>query len=132
MQVFKVFGKTTNFYLFSVFRNPIQMILLYRIFDCLLTSMASVRKSDEKAAFLFVGDFNAHHREWLSSVSTTNYHGLRAFDFSSEVGCEQVVCRPTHSFDDCLDLVFTDTFAVVACNVGIPIGSFDHLCFYYY
>ena len=91
-----------------------------------LTSMAAIQESDEKAAFLFVGDFNAHHKEWLDSVSPTNCHGLRAFDFASEAGCEQLVYRPTHRSGKCLDLVFSDTPGVVACNVGIPIESSDH------
>ena len=123
VQVFKVCGKTNNFYLFSIYRNPDADD---SIFDCLFTSMAAIQESDRKAAFLFVGDFNAHHREWLGSISPTNCHGLRAFDFSCQAGCEQLVCRPTHRSGNCLDLVFTDTPGVVACNVGIPIGSSDH------
>ena len=123
VQVFKVCGKTNNFYLFSVYRNPDADD---SIFDCLLTSMAAIQESDRKAAFLFIGDFNAHHREWLGSVSPTNCHGLNAFDFSCQAGCEQLVCRPTHRSGNCLDLVFTDTPGVVACNVGIPVGSSDH------
>ena len=123
VQVFKVCGKTNNFYLFSVYRNPDADD---SIFDCLLTSMAAIQESDRKAAFLFIGDFNAHHREWLGSVSPTNCHGLKAFDFSCQAGCEQLVCRPTHRSGNCLDLVFTDTPGVVACNVGIPVGSSDH------
>ena len=55
-----------------------------------------------------IKDFNAHHREWLSSVSPANCHSLRVFEFASEAGCEQLVCRPTHRFGNFLDLVFTD------------------------
>ena len=36
------------------------------------------------------------------------------------------MCRPAHKSSNCLDLVFTDTPGVVACSVGIPIGSTDH------
>ena len=36
-----------------------------RIFDCLLTSMAAVQAEDVRASFLFVGDLNGHHQDWL-------------------------------------------------------------------
>ena len=36
-----------------------------RIFDCLLASMAAVQAEDVRASFLFVGDLNGHHQEWL-------------------------------------------------------------------
>ena len=53
--------------------------------------MTAIQESHQKAAYLLVGDFNAHYNEWLSSVSPTNYHGLRAFDYASEAACEQLV-----------------------------------------
>ena len=31
--------------------------------------------------FVFVGDANAHHSEWLESVSPTDRHGRDALDF---------------------------------------------------
>ena len=34
--------------------------------------------------------------------------------------------EPTHRSGNCLDLVFTDAPGLVACNVGIPIGTSDH------
>ena len=41
--------------------------------------MAAVQPEDVRASFLFVGDLNGHHREWLGSA-TTNRHGVAAFD----------------------------------------------------
>ena len=32
---------------------------------------------DRKASFVFIRDFNVHHKEWLNSVSHTDCHGLR-------------------------------------------------------
>ena len=109
--------------MFSVYRNPDAND---SIFDCLLTSLAAIQESDNKAAFLFVGDFNAHHREWLSSVSPTDCHGLRALDFTSEAGCEQLIHGPTHRSGNCLDLIFSDTPGIVTCNIANPIGTSDH------
>ena len=123
VQILKVCGKTNNFYVFSVYRNPDAND---SIFDCLLTSLAAIQENDNKAAFLFVGDFNAHHREWLSSVSPTDCHGLRALDFTSEAGCEQLIHGPTHRSGNCLDLIFSDTPGIVTCNIANPIGTSDH------
>ena len=121
--VLKVCGKHSNFYLFSVYRNPNANDHIY---DCLLNSMAAIQGNDRKAAFLFVGDFNAHHREWLNSVSPTDRHGQSAIDFATESGCDQLIHRPTHTSGNTLDLIFTDVPGVVSANVGAPIGKSDH------
>ena len=56
-----------------------------RIFDCLLTSMAAGQAEDVRASFLFAGDLNGHHQEWLGSA-TTNCHGVAGCDFASVSG----------------------------------------------
>ena len=81
VQMIEVCGKHNNFYLFSVYRNPDADD---GIFDCLLVNMAAIQENDRKASFVFIGDFNAHHKEWLNSIPQTDCHGLRALDFSSQ------------------------------------------------
>ena len=56
-----------------------------RNFDCLLASMAAVQAEDVRASFLFVGDLNGHHQEWLGSTAT-NHCGVAAFDFATVSG----------------------------------------------
>ena len=119
----KISGKHNNFYLCSIYRNP---DLDDSIFDCLLITMAKVQGDDRKAAFVFVGDFNAHHKEWLNSVSATDCHGLRAYDFACESGCEQLIHEATHTSGNCLDLAFTDSPGAITSKVGSPIGTSDH------
>ena len=87
MLVFRVCGARKNLYMFSLYHNP---DLDARTFDCLLTSMAAVLAEDVRASFLFVGNLNAHHQEWLSSTAT-NRHGVAAFDFATVSGCDQLV-----------------------------------------
>lgn len=123
IQVIKVCGRHNNFYLCSIYRNP---DMDDSIFDCLLTIMAKIQEDDRKASFVFVGDFNAHHREWLSSISPTDRHGLRALDFASESGCEQIINEATHRSGNCLDLVYTDSPGVITSKVGSPVGTSDH------
>ncbi len=65
MMLVKICSRFNNYYIFSVYRNP---NLDDSIYDCLLSSMASIQESDSKASFVFVGDVNAHHQEWLNSI----------------------------------------------------------------
>ena len=78
-----------------------------QIFDCLLASMAAVQAEDVRASFLFLGDLNGHHQEWLVST-TTNRHGVTAFDFATVSGCDQLIVSPTHARGGTLDPLITD------------------------
>ena len=57
-----------DLYVFSLYRNP---DMDDRIYDCLLASMAAVQAEDVRASFLFVGDLNNHHQEYLGSTTRT-------------------------------------------------------------
>ena len=104
MLVFRVCGVGQNLYVYSLHRNPDLDDL---IFDCLLSSMAAVQAEDVSASFLFMHDLNGHHQEWLGST-TTNRHGVAAFDFATASGCDQLVVGPTHARGGTLDLLMTD------------------------
>ena len=82
-----VCGVRQNLYVFSLYRNPEQDGW---IFYFLLASMAAMQTEDIHASFLFVGDLNGHHQEWLGST-TTNRHGVEAFDFATVSGCDKLV-----------------------------------------
>ena len=74
------------------------------------------------ASFLFVGDFNGHHQEWLGST-TTNSHGVAAFDPTNISGCDQLVIGPTHAGGGTLDLLMTDVPDLERVAVVAPIGT---------
>ena len=125
MVVYRACGVRQNMYVFSLYRNhdPDDWI-----FYCLLTSMAAMQAEDVRASFMFAGDLNGHHQEWLGST-TSNRHGVAAFDFATVSGCDQLVVGPTHARSRTLDLM-TDVpdhqvkflfLAVVA-----PTGNSDH------
>ena len=120
--VFRVCGARQNLYVFSLYCNPDQDDL---IFDCLPTSMAAVQAEDLRASFLFVGDFNDHHQEWLGST-TTNRHVVAAFDFATVSGCDQMVVGPTHARGGTLGLLMTDVPDLVQDSVVAHIGNSDH------
>ena len=121
MLIFRVCGARQNFYVFRLYRNP---DLDDRIYDCLLTAMADVQAVDARASFLFVGDLNGHHQEWLDST-TTNRHGVAAFDFATVSGCDQMVIGPTHSREGTFDLLITDVPDIVRVAVVAELGSSD-------
>ena len=120
--VVRVCGARQNFYLFGAYRNP---DLDDHIFDCFLSAMADIQAADRHAAFVFVGDFNGHHEEWLGS-SRTDVHGRAALEFATLSGCSQLVRGPTHRDGGVLDLVLTDVPDLVKVSVRAGIGRSDH------
>ena len=108
--------------MYSLYLNPDQDD---RIYDCLQTSMAAVQAEDVRASFLFAGDLNGHHQEWLGST-TTNSHGVAAFDYATVSGCDQLVVGPTHARGGILDLLMTEVPDLIRVAVVAPIGNLDH------
>ena len=77
--VVKICSSSHNFYVNDVYWN---LDLSDKIFDCLLMDMAKAQSEDRNESFLFVGNGNAHHREWLRSSKR---------DFALLSGCDQMV-----------------------------------------
>ena len=77
-----------------------------RIFYYLLTSMVAVQVEDVMSLCLLVSDLNGHHQAWFGST-TTNRHGVAAFDFTTMFSCDQLVVCPTHARGGTLDLLST-------------------------
>ena len=123
--MFCICSRITNFFVHAFYHNPEHDGSFY---DCLLDSMAWVQSVDDKAVFVFVGDANAHHSEWLESVSPTDRHGHDALDFCNLAGCEQLVHCPTHIAGNRFNLVMIDVCDIVDMFVGTPLGTSDH-CF---
>ena len=58
--------------------------------------------------------------------TTTNSHGVAAFDFATVSGCDQLVVGPTHARGGTLDLLIADVPDLVWDAVVAPIGNSDH------
>ena len=58
--------------------------------------------------------------------TTTNRHGVAAFDFATVSGCDQLVVGPTHARGGTLALLMTDVPDLVRVAVVAPIGNSDH------
>ena len=95
------------------------------IFCCLLASTAAVPAEDLRASFLFVGDLNGHHQEWLGCM-TTNHYGVAVFNFATVCGYDQLVVGPTPARGETLILLMTDVPDLVRVAVVATIGNSDH------
>ena len=87
--------------------------------------MAAVQAVYFRASFLFMGDLNGHHQEWLGST-TTNRHGVASLDFATVSGCDQLRPGPTHARGGTLDILMSDVPDLVRVVVVAPHGSSDH------
>ena len=114
-----------NLYVFIRYRNP---DLDDRISYLFTNIDGCVQAEDVRASFVFVGDLlmNGHPQQWLGST-TTNCHGVAAFDFDTNVSnCDPFFYRPTHTRGGTLDLMMTDIPDLVQVAVVAPIGNSDH------
>ena len=107
--------------MFSLYCNPDLDDCIYK---CLLTVMAAMQAVDVRASFLFMGDLDGHHQEWLCSTST-NCHGVGALDFATVSGCDQLVNGPTHRHGK-THLLISDVTDLVRVAVVAPLGCSDH------
>ena len=87
--------------------------------------MAAVHAEDARASFLFVGDLNGHHQDWLDST-TMNRDGVPAFEFATVSGCDQLVIGPAHACSGTLDQLLTDVPDLVQVAIVSLIGNSDH------
>ncbi len=85
-----------------------------------------IQDDDRKTAFVFVGNFSAHHREWLQSVSPTDSHGHATLDFANVSGCSQLLTGPAQLAGNRLDLVLADIPDTVKVPAMAPLGTLDH------
>lgn len=83
------------------------------------------------AEVVILGDFNAHHTEWLSS-RTTDYAGRTVYNFAHAYGFSQLVSDFTRIPDiedhtrSMLDLLLTTRPEGYLVTVNAPLGSSDH------
>ena len=103
-------------YVLGCYRNPVADDSIY---TCLKNRMSD---NPLATSFTFIGDFNAHHKDWSSK---TDSHGLAAINFANTSRCQQLIRESTHTSGNCLDLVFTNNSnsTAIVCD---RIGSSDH------
>ena len=99
----------------------------YDVLVCAESKVSNHRHLSElRMPGFVVSDSNAHHSEWLESVSLTDRHVRDALDFCNLSCCEQLVLCPTHIAGNRLDLVMTNVPDIVDVFIGTPLGTSGH------
>ncbi|CAK1584849.1 unnamed protein product [Parnassius mnemosyne] len=102
-----------------------------RLIDHVQMAADSVLQQVPSAEIVILGDFNAHHAEWLGSRST-DHAGRSVYDFALAYGLTQLVTSPTRIPDvedhvpSLLDLLLTSHPDGYQVSVDAPLGSSDH------
>ncbi|XP_046976468.1 uncharacterized protein LOC124542576 [Vanessa cardui] len=103
-----------------------------RMFEYLSATADAVQSRYPTAQMVFLGDFNAHHQEWLFPYQNSDHAGREALKFAISLNLSQLVHEATRVPDvdghtpNCLDLLLTtdpDRFSV---SVAAPLGTSDH------
>ena len=100
-------------------------------FEYLTSCHENLQTRHPQSEILYVGDFNVHHTEWLSST-TTDRGGREAYNFSNLNDLEQIIKHPTRVPDrhdhtaNILDLFFTSNPLNYSYSISSPLGSSDH------
>ncbi|KAL7632739.1 UNVERIFIED_CONTAM: hypothetical protein RMT77_016940 [Armadillidium vulgare] len=103
-----------------------------KFFDYLNSKIEHILSSSPFSEIIILGDFNVHHRQWLSS-SSHDPAGELAFNFSIQNNLEQLVHLPTRIPDslgdepNILDLFLTSYPSPHTVKLFPPLGSSDHL-----
>ncbi|VVC88102.1 unnamed protein product [Leptidea sinapis] len=102
-----------------------------RLLEHIQMATDTVLEQIPTAEIVFLGDFNAHHAEWLGS-RTTDHAGRSVHDFALAYGLTQLVIAPTRIPDvqdhrpSLLDLLLTSHPDGYLVSVDPPLGSSDH------
>ena len=103
-----------------------------RLTNYLSDAAEKVQQRYPSAQLVFLGDFNAHHGEWLYPYQDTDHAGRETYKFSVTYGLSQLVQEPTRIPDVaghtayCLDLLLTTDPDRYTVSVSPPLGTSDH------
>src|ERR1700755_888472 len=127
----KLSCNSTTKFICSVYLSP-NSTDYPKFFDYLNSKIEHILSSSPFSEIIILGDFNVHHRQWLSS-SSHDTAGERAFIFSIQNDLEQLVQLPTRIPDrlgdepNILDLFLTSNPSPYTVKLFPPLGSSDHL-----
>ena len=95
-------------YFFFLYWSPSSS--LCTVFDSISSNIDEVLSINPSAVFIF-GDFNAHHKDWLTYSGGTYRPGELCYNFSTSNDLTQMVNFPTQSPDcDCHSPALLDLF----------------------
>ena len=116
---------------FFLYRSP--SLLLCMVFDSISSNIEEVLSINPSANVFVFGDFNVHHKDWLTYSGRTDRFGELCYNFSISNDLTQMVNFPTW-IPDCdshspalLDLFLSSDAGICSTMVFPPLGNSDHV-----
>ena len=118
-------------YFFFLYRSPSSS--LCTIFDSVSSNIDEVLSINPSANVFVFGDFNIHHKDWLTYSGGTDRPGELCYNFSISNDLTQIVNFPTW-IPDCdsnspalLDLFISSGASICSTMVFPLLGNSDHV-----
>ena len=103
------------------------------VFDSISFNKDEVLSINQSANVSVFGDFNVHHKDWLTSFGGTDRSGELCYNFSISNDLTQTVNFPTW-IPDCdshspalLDLFHSSDAGICSTIAFTPLGNSDHV-----
>ena len=118
-------------YFFLLYRSPSP--LLCTVFDSISSNIDKVLSINLSANVFVFGDFNVHHKDWLTYSGGTDRSGELCYNFSISYDLTQIVNFPTR-IPDCdshspalLGLFLSSDASICSTMAFPPLGNSDHV-----
>ena len=107
--------------------------MLCTVFDSISSNIDEVLSINPSANVFVFGDFNVHHKDWLTYSGGTDRPGELCYNFSISNDLTQIVNFPTQ-IPDCdshsptlLDLFLSSDTIICSTIAFPPLGNSDHV-----
>ena len=103
------------------------------VFDSISSNIDEVLSTNPSANIFVFGDFNIHHKDWLTYSGGTDRSGELCYNFSISNDLNQVVNFPTRILDcdshslALLDLFISSAASICSTMAFPPLGNSDHV-----
>ena len=118
-------------YFFFLYQSPPSA--LCTVFDSVSSNIDEVLSINPSTNVFVFGDFNIHHKDWLTYSSGTDRPGELCYNFSISNDLTQMVDFPTR-IPDCdshspalLDLFISSDASICSTMAFPPLGNSDHV-----
>ena len=119
------------FYFFFLYQSPSSS--LCTVFDSISSNIDEVLSTNPSNNVFVFGDFNIHHKDWLTYSGRTDRPGELCYNFSISKDLTQMVNFP-NQIPDCdshnpalLDLFISSDASICSRMTFPPLGNFDHV-----
>ena len=118
-------------YIFFLYRSPSSS--LCTVFDTISSNIDEVLSINPSANLFVFGDFNVHHKDWLTYSGGTDRPGELCYNSVISNDLIQIVNFPTR-IPDCdshspalFDLFISSDASICSAMAFPPLGNFDHI-----